>query len=429
MLKVLIVDDDKNSREVIKLALERIYEVEVALNGVHALELMKKNSYDVVICDYVMNEVDGIEVLKKMRKSGNNAVFILITAFGSSDTAIKAIQEGAFEYLSKPFKMSKLKQILAEIEKSLSEKKKEEAVETNKDFEDEQIIADSPVFLEVLKQMARIASSDVPVLITGESGVGKEVVAKSIHKYSKRKKGPFVAVNCNAIPPSLLESELFGYEKGAFTGADKSKPGYFEQAQKGTLFLDEIGDLEFDLQVKLLRVLQENCVRRVGGMKDIKLDVRYIFATNVDLEQKVAEGKFRADLYYRLKVAEIRVPPLRERTEDIIPLANYFIKKYNFYNREIRLSQGAERLLLKYRFPGNVRELENIIRASLIKARYTGVIMPGDLGLKEEHIKELNREEILDALKKAGNNRKKAAEILGISRATFYRLLKKFSIE
>ncbi|BAI80231.1 two-component system, NtrC family, response regulator AtoC [Deferribacter desulfuricans SSM1] len=430
MLKILVVDDDKNSRDIIKLSLENSYEVDVALNGVHALELIRSKSYDVVICDYVMNEIDGIEVLKKLRKIGSNAVFILITAFGSSDIAIKAIQEGAYEYLSKPFKMSKLKQIIQNVEKGLNESKTFN--ETNKlenDFDD-QVIAESSVFLETLKDMARVAISDVPVLITGESGVGKEIVAKSIHRYSKRSKYPFVAVNCNAIPGSLLESELFGYEKGAFTGADKGKPGYFEQAQKGTLFLDEIGDLEFDLQVKLLRVLQEQSIRRVGGIKDIKLDVRFIFATNVDLDKKVQEGKFRADLYYRLKVAEIRVPPLRERKEDIIPLANYFIRKYNTFNREIKLSNKAEKLLLRYDFPGNVRELENIIRASLIKARYTGIILDEDLNIKEEFVKDtITKEDILQVLEKTRNNRKKAAELLGVSRATFYRLLRRYNID
>ena len=433
MLKVLVVDDDKNSRDLIRLSLRGIYEVDVAVNGVHALELLKSKSYDVVICDFVMNDLDGLELLKKLKEMGSKSVFILITAFGTSDLAIEAIQKGAYEYLSKPFKIGELKKIMQDLEKRFNLAEKEEHNESQERVFDNRIIGKSDKFIDILKEMARIAMTETPVLILGESGTGKEIIANSIHNYSSRKNKPFVAVNCSAIPASLLEAELFGYEKGAFTGADKPHAGYFEQANSGTLFLDEIGDLEMDIQVKLLRALQENSIRRVGGTKETKLNVRYIFATNVDLQRKIDEGKFRTDLYFRLKVCQINIPPLRERKDDIVPLANYFIKKYNKFPREIVLSQEAERCLLRYNFPGNIRELENIIRASLVKAQYTGVIMKSDLNLCVEksldtNLKVLGREQVLSALEKTGHNKVKAAELLGVSRSTFYRLLEKYNL-
>lgn len=433
MLKVLVVDDDKNSRDLIKLALQDNYEVDIAINGVHAFEILKSKTFDIIVCDFVMNDLDGLELLKKLKDSGSNAIFILITAFGTNDLAIEAIQKGAYEYLSKPFKMNDLKRIIQEVEKRFAETQKETSNVPKDEAFNKKIIGKSEKFITVLKEMARVAMTETPVLILGESGTGKEVIANAIHNYSLRKNKPFVAVNCNAIPASLLEAELFGYEKGAFTGADKPHSGYFEQAQLGTLFLDEIGDLDMEMQVKLLRVLQENSIRRVGGTKETKLNVRYIFATNSDLRAKVDEGKFRADLYYRIRVSEINIPPLRERKEDILPLANYFIQKHNKFNREISLSQDAEKCLLKYKFPGNVRELENIIRASLVKAQYTGVIMKSDLNLCVEKIsatgpKILNREQVVSALEKAYYNKAKAAEILGVSRSTLYRLLEKYKL-
>lgn len=433
MLNVLVVDDDKNSRDLIKLSLKDNYEVVIAINGVHALEILKRKTFDVIVCDFVMNDLDGLELLKKIKDSGSNAIFILITAFGTNDLAIEAIQKGAYEYLSKPFKMNDLKKIIQEVEKRFAETQKETSDVPKDGASDKKIIGKSEKFITVLKEMARIAMTETPVLILGESGTGKEVIANAIHNYSLRKHKPFVAVNFNAIPASLLEAELFGYEKGAFTGADKPHSGYFEQAQWGTLFLDEIGDLDMEMQVKLLRVLQENFIRKVGGSKDIKLNVRYIFATNSDLRAKIDEGKFRTDLYYRIKVSEINIPPLRERKEDILPLANYFIQKYNKFNREINLSQDTEKCLLKYKFPGNIRELENIIRASLVKAQYTGVIMKSDLNLCVEKISDmgpkiLNREQVVSALEKASYNKAKASEILGVSRSTFYRLLEKYNL-
>ncbi|UOD34582.1 sigma-54-dependent Fis family transcriptional regulator [Deferribacteraceae bacterium V6Fe1] len=431
-LKVLVVDDDKNSREIIKMGLQKDYDVKVAYDGIHAYDILKKEKFDVIICDFVMNELDGLELLRRIKSEGNDAIFILITAFGTSELTIKSIQEGAYEYLSKPFKIKDLKRIIENYEK------RQEAaisVENNNNTETEnkdEIIANSPNFVQILKELAKIAKSEMPVLILGESGTGKEVIANLIHKYSNRKNNEFFAVNCNAIPASLLESELFGYEKGAFTGADKDKKGYFELANNGTLFLDEIGDLELDIQVKLLRVLQENTIRRVGGKKEIKLNVRYIFATNVNLENKVKDGKFRKDLYFRLKVAEIKLPPLRERKLDILPLANYFLKKYAEGDEILKLSKEAEKCLLKYDFPGNIRELENVIRNAIVKAKDSGVILKTDLNLcpidKAENVL-VDKNALIKALDDYNGNKVKVAEALGISRSTLYRMLDRHGIK
>ena len=429
MLKILVVDDDKNSRDIIKLALEKSYSVTIAVNGVQALKMLKEKDFNVVICDLVMDDIDGFDVLDYIKKLNREIYFILITAYGTGDIAVKSIQKGAFEYLSKPFKISTLRNIIKKLEKRLTIQSLKTEVKEHKKSE---FIAKSPVFLETLKQMARLAATDVPVLITGESGTGKEVIALNVHNYSNRRAFPFVAVNCSAIPTTLLESELFGYEKGAFTGAVSAKTGYFEQANKGTLFLDEIGEINLDLQVKLLRVLQESRIRRVGGKKDIQLDLRFIFATNADLNKLVEKGKFRPDLYYRLKVAEIRIPPLRDRKEDILPLAYHFINKYTPENEKNKyfLSKEAEKALLSYSFPGNVRELENIIRSAMVITKDTGVIMPEDLKIENiESERVITKKDILNSLKKTQGNKTKAAKLLNIGRATLYRLMKKYNID
>lgn len=434
-MRILIVDDDANAREMMQVSLEKLYDVEVAINGVMAVELLKKHSYDVIVCDLVMDVVDGFDVMTHMKKLNKTAIFILVTAFGTGDIAIKAIQEGAYEYISKPFKMKQLKEILKQIERRLAITRGDEVEPVKIKPQRSEMIAHSAVFLETLKNMARIAASDVPVLITGESGTGKEVIANGIHQHSGRHLGPFVGVNCTAIPSSLLESELFGYEKGAFTGATAMKKGYFEQAQRGTLFLDEIGELTLDLQVKLLRVLQEFQIRRLGGRSDINLDVRFIFATNVNLQEKVEKGEFRSDLYYRLKVSELRLPSLRERREDILPLANHFIAKHApaDIHGGIMLSKKAEKVLSGYDFPGNVRELENMMRSAIIQAKDTGVIMPEDLSIQTEAASErpahLSKEVIESAIDKVGGRKNKAADVLGVSRATLYRLMEKYGID
>lgn len=430
MLKILVVDDDKDSRDLLKMSLGDQYDVDIAVDGVNAVSILSDKSYDVVICDLVMNNLDGFDVLKQVKKLSVDTMFILITGFGTVDIAIKAIQEGAYEYVCKPFKMNQIKAMLRQIEKRLTSRDEGSEVGGARQSD---MIGNSPVFLEVVKNMARIASSDIPVLISGESGTGKEVFARSIHRHSMRNNKPFVAINCTAIPASLLESELFGYEKGAFTGATSSKPGYFEQANTGTLFIDEIGDLNLDMQVKLLRVLEEKKVRRVGGSRMISLNVRLLFATNAQLPAKVQAGEFRSDLYYRLKVAELQLPSLRERKEDIVPLAQYFLTKYeNDVGRELMLNKDTVQLLNDYDFPGNIRELENMIRNAMLQGKNTGVILPSDLGIEEKakpKPAEITKEDILRVLEEVGNRRILAAKKMNVSRATFYRLLNKYGIE
>lgn len=432
MLKILIVDDDKNTREMIKSTLQKNYHVETSNSAESALELIKNNSFDIIISDYNMYEISGLDFLERIKKMGINTYFILITAYGTGDLAIKSIQAGAYEYLNKPFKISELKSIISKIEKRMEETAKQDDKRDDLS-ESPAIIAFSQSYLNVLKEMAKVANTDIPILILGESGAGKEVLAKMIHENSNRAKNNYIAINCNAIPESLMESELFGYEKGSFTGADKTKVGLLEQANFGTFFFDEIGDLNLDLQVKLLRVLQENKIRRIGGKTEIPLNVRFIFATNVDLEKKVEKGEFRTDLYYRIKVATLKIPPLRERKEDILPLAEYFVKKYS--ESEVLFSVEAKKFLLKYNFPGNIRELENMIRQALVRIRGTGVIMKDDLisGIEDEIIEkkfnQIKKEDLLEALRKANYNKSVAASLLKIGRSTLYRLIDKYNID
>ncbi len=432
MIKVLVVDDDKNTREMIKSALEKLYYVETSNSAENALELVKHKSFDIIISDYNMYNMSGLEFLEEIKKRGLNAYFILITAYGTGDLAIKSIQSGAYEYLNKPFKISELKSIISKIEKRMEETNKSDK-RSECSYETPAVIAYSQSYLNVLKEMAKVADTDIPILILGESGAGKEVLAKMIHEHSKRSRNNYIAINCNAIPETLMESELFGYEKGSFTGADKTKTGLLEQANGGTFFFDEIGDLTLDLQVKLLRVLQENKIRRIGGKTEIPLNVRFIFATNVDLEKKIEQNQFRIDLYYRIKVATLKIPPLRERREDILPLADYFVRKYA--NTEVTFSSDAKKFLLKYDYPGNIRELENIIRQALVKIRDTGIIMKEDIisGLEEElgdkKFNQIKREDIIEALKRANYNKSVAAELLKIGRSTLYRLIDKYNID
>lgn len=432
MLSILVVDDDRNTREMIKAALVKNYIVELANSVENALDIMKDKYFDIIISDYNMYNMSGLDFLEKIKSKNINSYFVLITAYGTGDLAIKSIQAGAYEYLNKPFKISELKSVITSIEKRIDELNNRELPAYNESNSDKLIIAYSPSYLNVLKDMAKVASTDIPILILGESGTGKEVLAKMIHNNSNRSKGNFIAANCNAIPETLMESELFGYEKGAFTGADKTKVGLLEQANGGTFFFDEIGDLSLDIQVKLLRILQENSIRRIGGKMELPLNVRFIFATNVDLEKKIHEGKFRLDLYYRIKVSTLKIPPLRERREDILPLADYFIKKYSSEN--VILSSDAKKFLLKYNYPGNIRELENIIRQALVKVMGKGIIMKDDIvseldeEISSKKFNQIKMEDVIEALKKTNQNKSLAAEYLKISRSTLYRLLEKYNI-
>ena len=441
MAKILVVDDDQGMREFLEILLAREgYDVTLASGGKEAIGLCKKHKFDLVITDLKMPKVDGIDVLKTIREISPETMVILITAFASGETALAAMKEGAHDYLEKNFDVEDLKTVIKD---ALSKKgvKEEDAV-FMKDVEDNlsfgNMIGKSKGMLKVYSLVKKVADTTANVLITGESGTGKELVAGAIHENSSRKDKSFVVINCGGIPENLLESELFGYMKGSFSGATADKAGLFEVAHKGTIFLDEIGELPPFLQVKLLRVVQEKTFRRIGGAEDIKVDVRIISATNQDLEQKVKNGAFREDLYYRLNVIPVKIPPLRERNEDIPLLTSYFIEKYSKeFKKEIKkISPYALQLLMQHSFPGNVRELENIIERS-VALETTNIILPENLvmpgaggidedaglsaGIPDEGInlnEELTRIErllIKRALQKTNGSKTKAAKLLNVS--------------
>ena len=441
MAKILIVDDDQGMREFLEILLAREgYDVTLASGGKEAIGLCKKHKFDLVITDLKMPKVDGIDVLKTIREISPETMVILITAFASGETALAAMKEGAHDYLEKNFDVEDLKTVIKD---ALSKKgvKEEDAV-FMKDVEVAlsfgNMIGKSKGMLKVYSLVKKVADTIANILITGESGTGKELVARAIHENSSRKDKSFVVINCGGIPENLLESELFGYMKGSFSGATADKAGLFEVAHKGTIFLDEIGELPPFLQVKLLRVVQEKTFRRIGGAEDIKVDVRIISATNQDLEQKVKNGAFREDLYYRLNVIPVKIPPLRERNEDIPLLTSYFIEKYSKeFKKEIKkISPYALQLLMQHSFPGNVRELENIIERS-VALETTNIILPENLvmpgaggidedaglsaGIPEEGInlnEELARVErllIKKALQKTNGSKTKAAKLLNVS--------------
>ena len=441
MAKILVVDDDQGMREFLEILLTREgYEVTSASGGKEALGLCKKHKFDLAITDLKMPKVDGIDVLKTIKEISPETMVILITAYASGETAVAAMKEGAYDYLEKNFDVEDLKTVIKD---ALSKKgvKEEDAVfmkDVKVALSFGNMIGKSKGMLKVYSLVRKVADTVANILITGESGTGKELVANAIHENSSRKDKSFVVINCGGIPENLLESELFGYMKGSFSGAYTDKPGLFEVANNGTIFLDEIGELPLFLQVKLLRVVQEKSFRRIGGTEDVKVDVRIISATNQDLAQKVKNGGFREDLYYRLNVIPIEIPPLRERNEDIPLLASYFIEQYSKeFKKEIKkISPYALQLLMKYPFPGNVRELENIIERS-VALETTNIILPENLvmpgdsgqdqdtalsaGIPDEGINlndELARIERLlieKALQKTNGSKTKAAKYLNIS--------------
>ncbi|MCC6025519.1 MAG: sigma-54 dependent transcriptional regulator, partial [Caldimicrobium sp.] len=410
--------------------------------------------FNVLLLDYKLPDGDGLEFLAYLKKNYPNIPTIMLTAYASVENAVSAMKAGAFHYLAKPLNLEELNLI---VDKALKENKLIREIsllrERFKFLSDkelkiaENIVAESPAMKKVLSLVSKVAETDAPVLITGESGTGKGVIARLIHQLSPAKEGPFLQINCAAIPETLLEAELFGYERGAFTGATHSKAGLFELAEGGTLFLDEIGDMPLSLQAKLLTVLQDKTIRRLGGLKEIKVNFRFISATNQDLEKMVEEGKFREDLFWRLNVIRINIPPLRERKEDIIPLAQHFIKKFNQkYRKEVQgLTQEAMLALLRHDFPGNVRELENRIERGIILAE-DEYLTREDLGLApegqteedlldkllklplEEAVEFLERLRIERALKEAKGVKVRAAEILGITERMLRYKIEKYGL-
>jgi two-component system response regulator PilR (NtrC family) len=450
--QILIVDDEKSMCEFLEIMLKKDgYAVTSTTSGEKALELLDNNLYNMVLTDVKMPGVNGFEVLRKTKDVSPDTAVIMITAYGSPEGAVTAIKEGAYDYITKPFRVEEVK---LTIKKSLERSdllreniRLRQAVEERYKFWN--LIGKSPKMQRVYELVEKVSQTKANVLITGESGTGKELVAKAIHYNSTRKDQSFVTLNCGAIPENLLESELFGHMKGSFTGAIANKRGLLEMAAGGTLFMDEIGELPLPLQVKLLRVIQEREFKRVGGTEDIKVDVRIISASNQDLQQKVVHGGFREDLFYRLNVIQIKLPPLRERKEDIPLLVNHFVRKYsNETGKEIEeVSPAALELLLSYDFAGNVRELENIIERSItlettstitdrhirsyLNERMISKSIPPTLDIPEEGIdlnkvvEDLEKAFILKALEHAEGVKKKAAELLGMNfRAMRYKLAK-----
>ena len=452
MRRVLVVDDEENVRLVVRTFLKREgYDVELATNGEEALGLVESFGPDVILTDVRMPKMGGLDLLATLKAKGHEATVIVMSAYGNVDQALEAIKAGAYDYVQKPFKAEEVLLTLRKAEERESLRRENRALrqEIRKENLFEDILAKSPPMQAIFKTITKIADYKTTVLITGESGVGKELVAKAIHRRSSRRGGPFVAVNCGAIPENLLESELFGYKRGAFTDATQDRTGLFEQANGGTVFLDEIGELPLPLQVKLLRVLQEETIRRLGDPKDIKIDVRIVAATHRDLATEAQSGRFREDLYYRINVLPIPIPPLRARREDIPILIDHFLARNNArFGTSIKgITPEGRRLLLEYSWPGNVRELENTIERAMVLCE-TDTIEADDLPDRvreasdpiqlhltsgELSIKKTQRiiEEILirRALEKTKGNRTKAAEILEISHRALLYKIKDYHIE
>ncbi|MEA3313209.1 MAG: sigma-54 dependent transcriptional regulator [Caldisericota bacterium] len=442
-VKVLVVDDEAIVREALSDWLNDIgYQVFTAENGHKALEVIEKEKPGIMIADLVMPGMDGIELMKRAKAQQPNIEVIIITAYASIPTAITAMKEGAFDYIEKPFCPERAELLV----KKLAEHQElvEENFSLRQKLEDryrfENIIAKSSKMQRVIEVIKVVAKSNATVLITGESGTGKELVARAIHSQSHRRNKPFVAVSCAALPESLLESELFGHEKGSFTGAYAQKKGKFEFANGGTLFLDEVGEMSANIQVHLLRVLEEKEFTRVGGNEPIKVDVRVISATNKDLRKAIEKQEFREDLYYRLNVVNIELPPLRERKEDIPLLAEHFLHKFAMENRKevTEFSPEAIEFLLHYDWPGNVRELENAIERAIILSKDSPItsadlpqenLSPVGSASVGKNLKEVEKSHILNVLRETSENYSEAARILGVSRMTLYNKAKEYGFE
>jgi DNA-binding NtrC family response regulator len=413
------------------------------LSGEEAIAYGMDKLFDIIITDVRMGEKDGMEVLRFFKKSAPETTVIMITAFGSIETAIEAIREGAYDYISKPFKLEEIKFTIQRAleQRRLVQENKFYRMELLDKYQFKNVIGRTSLMFQVYKTIAKVADTKSTVLICGERGTGKELIARSIHYNSQRNHRPFIPVDCASLVETLIESELFGHVRGAFTGASSGKRGLLEEADGGTLFLDEVGNLNLSMQSKLLRFLQEREIKRVGGTESIKVDVRVIAATNQPLEPLVKSGKFREDLFDRLNVVSITLPPLRERKDDIPLLTNHFLQKFSEENHKniSHISPEALEIIFQYSWPGNVRELEHTIERAIILSRHP-MILPEDLPkkmadeIKDPEIlspgkplslRELEKRYVLKVLQETGGNKKKASEILGIDRTTLYRILEK----
>lgn len=442
---ILVVDDELSMREFLELMLSMEgYEVSCAQNGREAIRFLETRPFDLVLCDIRLGDISGLEVLRKSKSVSPEIIVIMISAYATAENAVAAMNDGAYDYLPKPFNNDELKQTIVRALKlrTLSEEKKSIDDEMRQNLHFERIVGKTPRMLHIYEVIKQIAKTRTSVLITGESGTGKELIARAIHEESERRDMPFVVINCGSIPDTLIESEIFGYKKGAFTGATHDKKGLFEIAHTGTVFLDEIGELSPAMQVKLLRVLQERAFKPVGANEDVTIDTRILSATNRKIEEEVIAGRFREDLFYRINVVEIKVPPLRERKADIRALAQHFLEKYaRLANKEItKISSYAVDLLQKYDFPGNIRELENLIERSVALSS-TNIILPDSLSLSmhkrrwiegvknrryslDDVAKGVSLDNILEEIEKAyiekalecsSGNKGKASELLDIN--------------
>jgi two-component system response regulator PilR (NtrC family) len=451
--RILVVDDEESIREFLEIMLKKEgYEVTLAEDGQKAKDLLAKKTFDMIISDLQMPNVTGIELLKHVKDAYPEIVFMMITAFGTTETAVEAMKMGAYDYITKPFKIDEVRLNIhnALRSRNLEVENRVLKKELVKEYSFQNMVGNSAPMHQIFDLIKRVSQTPTNVLITGESGTGKEVIAKAIHYNGPLKDRPFVTVNCGAIPENLMESEMFGHKKGSFTGAVSDKAGLFEVADTGTLFLDEVGELPLTIQVKLLRAIQERMIRRVGATDDNKVEVRIIAATNRNLEDMVAKGTFRQDLYYRLNVINIKSPALRDRRDDVPSLANHFLKKYNErMNKAIGgISTEAMDILKKYDYPGNVRELENLIERTVAleggsmilpeslppmvntvsgrKMASSNEIEMGDEGVELDKVMgQIEKELLIKAIHSAGGVKKRAAKLLHISfRSMRYRIEK-----
>ncbi len=439
-VSILIVDDEESVRDSLyNWFIEDGYKVDCAENAKQALSILESNKFDIILADIKMPGMDGLEMHRRIKALNKESIVIIMTAFASVSTAVQALKDGAYDYITKPFDPDDLSHLIRNASNQISLKSENEALREKvislENVED--LIGTSEAMLKVLKEVERVAQSNSPVIITGESGTGKELIARAIHYNSQRKFFPLISVHCGALTESLLESELFGHEKGAFTGAMYNRKGRFEMADGGTIFLDEISTISSKMQVELLRVLESKTFVRVGGNKEIASDFRVICATNRDLKKLVEDGSFREDLYYRLNVVNITVPPLRDRTEDIPMLVHHFIKKYcTSMSRDIiSIDSAALKRLEQYDFPGNVRELENMVERAIVigngkEIRIKDLPLSKDLiSDSSDSLYELEKKYILQTLNKFDWNISRSAKALKVDRVTLYNKIKKYNLK
>jgi len=439
-ISLLIVDDEESVRDSLyNWFVEDGFEVSCAADAKEALSMLESESFDIILADIKMPGMDGMEMHRRIKSLNPESIVIIMTAFASVETAVQALKDGAYDYITKPFDPDDLSHLIRNAANQIEIKSENEALKNRivslENIDD--IIGSSDAMMNVLKEVESVSQSNSSVIITGESGTGKELIARAIHSNSSRKYFPLITVHCGALSEDLLESELFGHEKGAFTGAMFNRKGRFEMADGGTIFLDEIGTISGKMQIELLRVLESKKFVRVGGNKEIKSDFRVICATNRDLKRMVEEGTFREDLYYRLNVVNIRIPPLRERTGDIPMLVDHFIKKYctSMSRDVISIEPAALKRLEQYDFPGNVRELENMIERAIVVGNGKEIRLK-DLPLKTsapadpaESLQELEKKHILSTLNKFDWNISRTAKVLKVDRVTLYNKIKKYNLK